>query len=168
MQAIVLLRYWREAIGVVLLSVIAVLWLSLVMERRSAAKWQKRAVETQSAFDATVRDYRAKAEQARLADLANKHRVEADYARIQSEKTNVQNELAATRARLDSLLKSPRTNPGSSGAASMPGASGGSSGSAGTGDTTVMDETDKLICEINTLTAEGWREWYERVRAVPR
>lgn len=155
-------------IGIAMLVYIVLLHLNLAASKRSAAKWQSRAIETQVALDQTVKGYREKAEAARRADLENKQRVEAEYARIQSEKTNVQKELASVRARLERLRSAPGADPRSPRTAGVPSASQSPSGSTGADRAPVMDEADKLTCEINTLVATGWREWWERVRAVER
>lgn len=155
-------------IGIAMLVYIGLLHLNLAAEKRSAAKWQRAAIEEQTAHKQTVANYRAAAEAARRADLENKQRVEAEYARIQSEKTNVQKELADARARLERLRSAAGADSGSTRTAGVPSASQPASGPVGADRAPVMDEADKLTCEINTLVATGWREWWERVRAVER
>lgn len=153
-----------------LIGYIVLLHLNLAAEKRSAAKWQQQAIGWKMALDTTEANVRAEAARLKAEDLANKARAEAEYARIETEKTNVQKELAATRARLSSLLRARETGtaPGRASGADMPGASQPASGSDTAGAVSVMDEADKLICEVNTLTSEAWREWWERVRAVER
>jgi hypothetical protein len=85
---------------------------------------RQRLADTQAAFDQTVANYRAAAEQARRADAANVARVKAEQAKINQETSDAyQSRLAATRAQLERLrsqVPQARADSGSGGGPAVP------------------------------------------------
>lgn len=116
-----LARYWKPLLGA---GIILALIVALLIARSDARHWQKRQEATQAAFDKTVADYRAAAEKARAADLANAARVKAEQQQITQEVSHdYEARLADARARADALrvsLAAAQAHPRSPGAAQLP------------------------------------------------
>ena len=117
--------------GIAGLAVAVCLALLLVFEKGETRRWRERSAEherlyraEQGAFAATVANYRAAAEAAHAADLANAIRVAAEQRAI-NERTEHEYEarLAAARSLADRLRRGGQNpaHPGDRGNANLPG-----------------------------------------------
>lgn len=155
--------------AILLLAVIA-LKLSLAHEQRHSAKLRTALAEVTAAYDQFRADVSAKTEAARLADAANKARVEASQNTIKQEASN---DYQALRTRYHDALGRLRTaeagsDSGRCGNPAVPGAPGAADAAARAGSGAFVSQGDLNICADNTAAAKTWLEWWGRVRAVPR
>lgn len=164
------LAFWREGlIGALLIALAIALGVARHNDAR-ADKWQQRAFEEAAAHKQTVANYRQAAELARAQDAANKARVEAEQERItRAISSDYSKRLADLRAHYERLRTGATgADPGAPGGQTVPRPPGAPSGTSGDGGSALVSSSDQLICGINTIKAEAWLDWYERVKKVER
>ena len=112
---------------------------------------------------------RAKTAEAKAADLANKIRVEAEQAKVQSDaETKLRHDLAAARAAVERLRRTAPAHSSNIGTADLPSTSISAAISDGAGGDAVIPYADALICADNSVKALGWQDWYRQVQAIDR
>jgi hypothetical protein len=116
-----------------------------------------------SAHSAAVANYRAAAESARNADLANAARVKAEQAAI-NERTanNYESRIAAARARADELQRQARAaqaDPGSGGTAPVPGLPASAQGAAQGASEDGLPRSDALIATEQAIQLDELIKW---------
>jgi hypothetical protein len=164
MGMIMKLLGWRGIAG---LAGCLVLGILLMLQKGETRHWKKQSGQfeqlyhnEQAAFAQTVANYRAAAEQARLADQANKARVERDQAAI-NERTShdFETRLADARARAARLQQRAQgaADPGGRGSAPVPGlpaAGGKPAQAAGQDRLSPQEQLADRICG-----PEGYHDW---------
>ena len=120
-------------------------------------------------LEKTIADVRTKTAEAKAADLANKIRVEAEQAKVQSDaETKLRHDLSAARAAVERLRRAPQTNSGSSGGTGLPGPTDAASELAGASGDAVIPFADAMICADNSVKAQGWQDWWKSVSVIDR
>ena len=171
--------------------VAAVLMLALLLQDRN--RWKGKSAQyaalvsaERAAHGATVANYRAAAEQARAADTANIARVKAEQATI-NERTAYDFEIriAAARARSERLRSGAQTreaDPGSRGAAPVPGLSASAKATAkGAAENRLppaehrpqaevgpLGTDDALIATEQAIQLDELIKWVRQQAAVPQ
>ncbi|UIJ46890.1 hypothetical protein LZK98_08100 [Sphingomonas cannabina] len=120
-----------------------------------------------------IRDIRAKRAEAKAEDIAHARAVETAQAAITQETEDaLRAQLAAARAAAAAFAERLRSAEGSTAdvrgnrsAAGLPVTTGPSQRTAGAGGAPVVDASDLRICSENTVKAQGWQDWYQRVFA---
>lgn len=123
-----------------------------------------------SAHSATVANYRAAAEQARRTDAENAARVKAEQAAINERTANdFTSRIAAARARAGELQRNARAakaNPGSGGAAPVPGLSAPAHGAAQAAGEDRFSKSDRLIATEQAIQLDELINWVRRQAKV--
>lgn len=145
-------------------------WVVVLSNKLDAARASLKA--EQAAHAGTIANYRAASEQARADDLAHAEAIRRRDAAIAEEtQHDLETKLAAARRDADAYAARLRgvtagADQGSGDRTDMPGAANATGNAAGAGETTELD--DARICAVNTVLAEGWRDWWARVSAGER
>ena len=147
----------------------------LVVQKGETRHWRRQSIQferlyrrEQSAFATTVADYRAAAEAARTADLANAQRVAADQRTINERTSNaLEARLADARARADRLrLQAAAPDPGNrSGSAvpRVPAAPGSAHQAAGQNG---LPSADALTATEQAIQLDELIKWVRQQHAV--
>lgn len=164
---------WLYRILGAALGVAALLWLVESRDRwRDEARANAQQFRSeQAAHAATVANYRAAAEQARREDAGNLARVKAEQARI-NERTahDFESRIAAARASADRLREQARTaaaDPGSGGAAPVPGVSVAAGSTAQGADQNRLPVSDALIATEQAIQLDELIKWVKAQAEVP-
>lgn len=136
--------------------------------KEQLADAKKLAADTQEAFDKTVADYRAKAEQARRDDAANKARVEAEQSKISQETSDAyEARLAAARATAQRLRdKAAAANSSSRGTAPVPGLPAPAGGSAQGAAQDGFSLDDRLLATEQAIQLDELIKWVRKQHGV--
>lgn len=161
------------------IGLIAVLLLgyALIGQRGEARHWRKQSNRYEqlyrgehSAHARTVANYRAAAEQARAADKANADRVRREQAAINERTTDeLETRLADARARAERLRRRAGTasaNPGSGGAAPVPGIPGAAGSAGQAAGEAGLSDADRLIATEQSIQLDELIKWVKRQAAV--
>lgn len=149
------------------LSLVAALALALLVHdrnhwKRLAASRQQQLAETKAAFDQTVANYRAAADQARKADAANAARVKAEQAHI-NERTadDYQTRIAAARDAYRRLLADAGSaaDRGGGGAAPVPGVPAAARGPAETAAEDGLPADDRELATEQAIQLDELIKW---------
>jgi hypothetical protein len=142
----------------------------LVMQKAETSHWKKQSSQfeqlyrgEQAAFAGTVANYRAAAETARTADLANAERVRADQARI-NERTayDFEARLADARARAGRLRLQPQSaaaDSGGRGGPPVPGLSATPGGAAQAAGEDRLSPNDALTATEQAIQLDELIRW---------
>jgi hypothetical protein len=149
--------------------------LLLVLQKGETRHWKKQSGQfeqlyrdEQIAFAGTVANYRAAAEQARLADKANVERVKAEQAAISERTSNdFEDRLAAARAaaanisfeRLRTETRTAAADPGTRGAASVPGISAAAREPSETAREDRLSAADRLLATEQAIQLDELIKW---------
>jgi hypothetical protein len=137
--------------------------------KATATLRQQQVVAEKAAHLATVSNYRAAAEQARAADLANLARTKADQAAINERTANeFESRIAAARARADRLRLDARaeTDPRGRRTAPVPGVSASAQGTAQAAGENRLSSTDALIATEQAIQLDELIKWVRQQHAV--
>ncbi|MEO6226178.1 MAG: hypothetical protein ABIO80_10075 [Sphingomicrobium sp.] len=151
----------------------------LLIQRGETGHWRKQSGQfeqlyhsEQSAFAATVANYRAAADAARAADVAAARRVAAEQTAINERTANdFATRIAAVRARAERVQRETAlatADPGARGSAPVPGLSaapGGSAQGAGQGGFPVADQ---LLATEQAIQLDELIKWVKAQHAVDR
>ncbi|MEA3068273.1 MAG: hypothetical protein QOK41_1680 [Sphingomonadales bacterium] len=155
--------------GIAGIAVSLALAILLVVQKGETRHWRKQSAgfeqlysHEQAAFAGTVANYRASAEQARVADKANADRVAAGQRTINERTANAyETRLAAARARADQLRVQSQAaahrSPG--GSASMPGQSAGAGESAQATNQDRLPGSDALTATEQAIQLDELIKW---------
>jgi hypothetical protein len=163
---------WLYRILGAALAAAALLWLV-----HSRDRWRDRArseeqlyLQEQAAHAATVANYRAAAEQARIEDAANLARVKADQAAISERTANdFESRIASARAaarRLREQAAAPATDPGSGGATQVPGLPAAAPGAAQAAGEDRLSTADRLTATEQAIQLDELIRWVRQQHAV--
>lgn len=149
--------------------------LLLALQKGETRHWKKQSGQyeqmyrdAQSAFAGTVADYRAAAEQARLADRANADRVKAEQAAINERISNdFENRLAAARAaaanisleRLRVETRAAAADPGARRATPMPVLADAAGGSSEAARKDGLPAADRLLATEQAIQLDELIKW---------
>ena len=137
--------------------------------KAKTAHYAERLSAERGAHAATVANYRAAAEQARLADAANAARVRVEQAAI-SERTrnDYENRIAAARAAAGRLRGNQvaATDSGASGTAAVPGLSAAADGAAEAASESGLSQSDKLIATEQAIQLDELIRWVREQAGV--
>ena len=161
--------------GSILLAVVVILGGALVAEKLGHADTRGELADMtalhqaeKSAHKLTVANYRAAAEKARREDAMNKLRVERERrAEAERIERDYQARLADARARYERLRDQLKagTNPGTPGAAPVPGLPGSPGGADGPAEEDGFSLLDRLIATEQAIQLDGLQQW---IRAMQR
>ena len=135
--------------------------------KAAATLRQQQVVAEKAAHLATVANYRAAAEQARAADLANVARAKADQAAI-NERTadEFESRIAAARARAASIASGrlrldsgAEADPGGRGAAPVPALSASAEGAAEAAGEDRLPQSDRLLATEQAIQLDELIKW---------
>ena len=157
-------RVWPYAAAA---GVIVATWLYIDHRgfQRGAASRQPEITRLEKA----IADVRAKTAEAKADDLANKIRVEAEQAKVQSDaETKLRHDLAAARAAVERLRRAPQADTGGGRGTDLPGTSDAASNLAGASEDAVIPFADAVICADNSVKAQGWQDWWKSVSVIDR
>ena len=155
-------------------AVVAALMLALLIHDRNrwkskAAHHAEAAAAERAAHSATVATYRAAAERARQADVANAARVRASQAAINERTENdYKSRIAAARASADRLRREAgaAADPRSRRATPVPALSGPSRGAAEGAGQNRLHDSDRLIATEQAIQLDELIKWVRRQAAV--
>lgn len=161
-------RYWPHLLHIAFnMALVCGAWLHGAhwgRERGAASRQPEITALTQ-----TLADVRATAAAALQSDIANKARVEAEQDKVQSDaEAKLRSDLAAARAAVDRLRRTPTADPGRSGAADLPDAPDATGDAARASGDAIISTDDAMICSDNSIKAKAWRDWWLRVDAIER
>lgn len=163
MSALLLFRYWRESVIGILLLVIVALWIGKGAVERQNDKLKtslQEAMEMIETERATVRNETALA---RAKDAAHAATVERNQLLASQEVTDdYQKQLAALRARYDTLRLrqgAPATDPGRSGAEAVSWVSDATAGIDGTTSAAGLSDPDRLIASEQAIRLKALQDW---------
>lgn len=138
--------------------------------KNESGRFEKLYAAEQSALAGTTANYRAAAEQARAADLANVQRVTAEQAAINERTSNDYEErLAAARflaRRLRGEAATAATDPGGRTGASVPGFPAAASRTAEAPAEDGLPQSDALIATEQALQLDELIKWVKAQAAV--
>ena len=171
---------WQGIAGIAAALTLSVL---LLVQKAETAHWKKQSAsfeqlyqQEQAAFQTTVAEYRAAAEQARAADEANSNRVAAAQAAINQRTANdYQSRLAAARAdaaKLSSgrlrLAAEAAADPGARGNAPVPGLPAAARGSAESADQDRLPQSDALTATEQAIQLDELIKWIKaQTQVIP-
>jgi hypothetical protein len=171
----VILRFlnWQGIAGLTASLALAVL---LVVQKGETRHWRAQSSQfeqlyraDQAAFADTVANYRAAAETARAADLANAERVKADQAHI-NERTayDFEARLADARARAGRLRQDAggAADPGGRASAPVPGLPAAAGGVAQAAGEDRLPEADSLTATEQAIQLDELIKWVRRQHAI--
>ena len=156
---------WLYRILGAALAAAALLWLvqSRVHWRDRARSNEQLYVEAEAARAATVANYRAAAEQARLDDAANFARVRADQAAISERTANdFETRIASARAaawRLREQAAASAADPGAGRGSPMPGVPTPAGGAAQAAGENGLPQSDKLVATEQAIQLDELIKW---------
>ena len=156
---------WLYRILGAALAAAALLWLTQSRDhwRDSARSNERLYLQAQAAHAATVANYRAAAEQARLEDAANLARVKAEQETINERTRNdFESRIASARARAGELRRErprPTADPGAGGAAPVPGLPASSRGTAQAAGEDRLPHSDRLIATEQAIQLDELIKW---------
>lgn len=164
----------RLAIGAAALVLVGWLWsqVRVVTAQRDTARAETEQVK--AASEATVANFRAATARAKADDIAHARHVERRYAAANEETTReLTTRLADARALTDRYIRlhpaaAAPADRGGGGDADLPRTADAAGAADRAGEATIVPGPDLRICTENTVKAEGWREWWGRVRAATR
>ena len=144
--------------------------LLLILQHGETRHWRKQSGQfeqlhrqAEAALAGTIANYRAAAEHARLTDQANAERVRAEQAIINERTSNdYEARLAAARARADELRRQnalTAADPGSRGAAPVPGLPVAASGTARATGQDRLPQSDRLIATEQAIQLDELIKW---------
>ena len=152
------------------------LGLLLLIQKGETRHWKKQSAgfeqlyrREQAAFAGTVANYRAAADQARLADRANAARVAADQRAINERTANdYETRLAAARAAAQRLRVEPQApaDPGAGRSASMPRLPPAPGRAAETTGKDGLSEGDRLTATEQAIQLDELIKWIRAQAAV--
>ena len=120
-------------------------------------------------LEKAIADVREATAKAKADDLANKIRVEAEQAKVQSDaETKLRHDLAAARAAVERLRRAPQADTGGGRGTDLPGTSDAASIPDGAGGDAVIPFADAVICADNSVKVQGWQDWWASVQAIDR
>lgn len=172
----ILLRLLRPQ-GIAGVVVAAALTILLLLQKGETRHWKKQSDgfeqlyrQEQSAFAATVASYRAAAEQARVADIANLNRVATEQRAI-NERTasDYQTRIAAAHAdaeRLRSQAAAGAADPRAGGAAPVSGLSTAPGGAVESAGQNRLPEPDRLLATEQAIQLDELIKWVRRQHGV--
>lgn len=137
--------------------------------KAAAAERRDRLVAEQTAHAGTIANYRAAAEAARQADLANVERVKAAQAAINERSANAfEKRLADARSAAGRLRGRPAApaDPGRGRAAPVPGLPAAAAGIAETAGEDGFSVADQLIATEQAIQLDELIKWVERQHSV--
>lgn len=162
--------------GIAGLGAALILSLLLAIQKGETRHWRKQSAsfeqlyrQEQSAFATTVANYRAAAEQARAAHLANAARAAAEQRAINERTSNdYEARLAAARADAQRLRVQSQTaaHPGAGGNPSMPGLSASPSGAAQAAGEDRLPAPDRLTATEQAIQLDELIKWVRQQHAV--
>lgn len=143
-------------------------WKSTAMLR------QQQVVAEKAAHLATVANYRAAADQARAADLANVARAKAEQAAINERTANeFESRIAIARARAASIGSGrlrrdsgAASDPGGRSAAPLPGLSASAQGAAEAAGEDRLSQSDRLLATEQAIQLDELIKWVRRQAGV--
>jgi hypothetical protein len=156
---------WLYRILGAALAAAALLWLvqSRVHWRDTARANELRFQQEHAAHAATVANYRAAAEQARLDDAANFARVRADQAAISERTANdFETRIASARAaawRLREQAAASAADPGAGRGSPMPGVPTPAGGAAQAAGENGLPQSDKLVATEQAIQLDELIKW---------
>ena len=156
---------WLYRILGAALAAAALLWLvqSRVHWRDRARSNEQLYVEAEAARAATVANYQAAAEQARLDDAANFARVRADQAAISERTANdFETRIASARAaawRLREQAAASAADPGAGRGSPMPGVPTPAGGAAQAAGENGLPQSDKLVATEQAIQLDELIKW---------
>jgi hypothetical protein len=156
---------WLYRILGAALAAAALLWLVQSRDhwRNTARANELRFQQEQAAHAATVANYRAAAEQARLDDAANLARVRADQAAISERTANdFETRIASARAaavRLREQAAAPAADPGAGGGAPMPGVPAAAGTVAQAAGEDRLPQSDRLLATEQAIQLDELIKW---------
>jgi hypothetical protein len=162
--------------GIAGIAVALALGILLLIQKGETRHWKKQSAgfeqlyhQEQAAFAGTVANYRAAAEQARIADAANAARVAAAQRTI-NERSNYEFEarLAAARAAAQRLRVGTQAaaDPGAGRSPSMPGVPAASDSAAQTAGQDRLPQADRLIATEQAIQLDELIKWIRAQAAV--
>jgi hypothetical protein len=163
---------WLYRILGAALAAAALLWLVQSRDhwRDTARANELRFQQEQAAHAATVANYRAAAEQARLDDAANLARVRADQAAISERTANdFETRIASARAaavRLREQAAAPAADPGAGGGAPMPGVPAAAGTVAQAAGEDRLPQSDRLLATEQAIQLDELIKWVRQQHAV--
>jgi hypothetical protein len=163
---------WLYRILGAALAAAALLWLVQSRDhwRDTARANELRFQQEQAAHAATVANYRAAAEQARLDDAANLARVGADQAAISERTANdFETRIASARAaavRLREQAAAPAADPGAGGGAPMPGVPAAAGTVAQAAGEDRLPQSDRLLATEQAIQLDELIKWVRQQHAV--
>ena len=163
---------WLYRILGAALAAAALLWLVQSRDhwRDTARSNQQLYLQEQAAHAATVANYRAAAEQARLEDAANLARVRADQAAISERTANdFESRIASARAaarRLREQAAATAADPGNGGSAPVPGIPIATGGVAQTAGEDGLPQSDRLLATEQAIQLDELIKWVRQQHAV--
>jgi hypothetical protein len=138
--------------------------------RKQSGRYEQLYLGEQSAFAETVANYRAAAETARLADLANAGRVAAEQRTISERTANdLETRLADARARAVRLQlgeRSPATAQRGARAAAVPAARQAAGQAGGAAEEDGFSLTDRLLATEQAIQLDELIKWVDAQAAV--
>jgi len=166
---ILALRNWRTVVSLLSIGALAVL---LIFARIDAKRWRKHFDQEAALHQRDLATVQAAAEKARADDLSHAALVKArDDATAKEMNDALSTRLADARRTADAYAAGlrearHRADQGSAGGAYLPAVADAAGKPVGPGEETQLD--DARFCAENTVKAEGWREWWNKVSAAPR
>jgi hypothetical protein len=163
---------WLYRILGAALAAAALLWLVQSRDhwRNTARANELRFQQEQAAHAATVANYRAAAEQARLDDAANLARVGADQSAISERTANdFETRIASARAaavRLREQAAAPAADPGAGGGAPMPGVPAAAGTVAQAAGEDRLPQSDRLLATEQAIQLDELIKWVRQQHAV--
>jgi hypothetical protein len=163
---------WLYRILGAALAAAALLWLVQSRDhwRDTARANELRFQQEQAAHAATVANYRAAAEQARLDDAANLARVGADQSAISERTANdFETRIASARAaavRLREQAAAPAADPGAGGGAPMPGVPAAAGTVAQAAGEDRLPQSDRLLATEQAIQLDELIKWVRQQHAV--
>jgi hypothetical protein len=156
------------------LAAVVALALGLLIHQRDhwksvAADRQAQLMQTQSAFDRTVADYRAAADKARVADAANLMRVKAQQDAINSDREkSYETRIGAARAAAQRLRAQFATeaHSGAGGTTPMPRLPAAAEGAAQTAGEDRLSIDDRELATEQAIQLDELIKWVRRQAAV--
>jgi hypothetical protein len=156
---------WLYRILGAALAAAALLWLVQSRDhwRDTARANELRVQQEQAAHAATVANYRAAAEQARLEDAANLARMRADQAAISERTANdFETRIDSARAvarRLREQAAAAAAHPGAGRGASVPGVSTPAGGTAQAAGEDGLPQSDRLVATEQAIQLDELIKW---------
>jgi hypothetical protein len=164
---------WQGVAGIAASLSLAILLVIQKVEtrhwRKQSAAFEQRYNQSQAAFAQTVANYRAAADQARAADLANADRVAADQRAVNERSSDdYETRLADARAaaRRLRLGAEAATDPGASGGASLPGLSAAARRPAQAPGHDRLPPSDRLTATEQAIQLDELIKWVRRQHSV--